>query len=45
MPKPVHDRFGSNAADAEAAELPVKSTKTAEALAPSGSVAVTAPAQ
>src|SRR6202166_3203770 len=45
MPKPGHDRFGSNAADAEAAEPPVKSTKTAEALAPSGSVAVTAPAQ
>ena len=45
MPKPVHDRFGSNAADAEAAEPPLKSTKTAEALAPSGSVAVTAPAQ
>ena len=45
MPKPVHDRFGSNAADAEAAEPPLKSTKTAEALVPSGSVAVTAPAQ
>jgi hypothetical protein len=43
--KPMQDRFGSNAADMEAAEPPVKSTKTAEAQVPTGSVAVTAPAQ
>jgi hypothetical protein len=43
--KPMQDRFGSNAADIEAAEPPVKSTKTAEAQVPTGSVAVTAPAQ
>jgi hypothetical protein len=43
--KPVQDRFGSNAVDAEAAQPPVKSTKTAEASVPTGSVAGTAPAQ
>jgi hypothetical protein len=43
--KPMQDRFGSNATDTEAAQPPVKSTKTAEALVPTGSVAVTAPAQ
>jgi hypothetical protein len=42
--KPVQDRFGSNAVDTEPAQ-PVKSTKTAEALVPTGSVAGTAPAQ
>jgi hypothetical protein len=37
-PKPVQDRFVSSAVQAEAAQvaLPVKPTKTAEAVAPTG---------
>jgi hypothetical protein len=42
--KPVQDRFaGGGAVNEEAHPQPVKSTKTAEALVPTGSVAATAP--
>lgn len=43
--KPVQDRFVGGAAEAEATQQPVKSTKTAEAGVPTGGVAVRAPAK
>jgi hypothetical protein len=43
--KPTQDRFVSSAAETEATAQPVKSTKTAEAMVPTGSVAATAPAK
>lgn len=43
--KPVQDRFVSKAADEEAHPQPVKSTKTAEAMVPTGGVAATVPVQ
>ena len=43
--KPVQDRFAGNAADAEISPQPAKSTKTAEAIVPTGGVATTAPAK
>jgi hypothetical protein len=43
--KPVQDRFVSGGAPAEITPQPAKSTKTAEAVVPTGGVAVTAPAQ
>lgn len=43
--KPVQDRFVSSAVPAEITPQPAKSTKTAEAVVPTGGVAVTAPAQ
>jgi len=43
--KPVQDRFVGSAADAATDSQSSKSTKTAEALAPTGSVAKTAPAK
>jgi len=42
--KPVQDRFVSSAAQAEPSPQSARSTKTAEAAVPTGSVAVTAPA-
>jgi hypothetical protein len=44
-PKPTQDRFVSSAAADDKIRLPEKSTKTAEALVPTGGVVVTAPAQ
>jgi hypothetical protein len=41
--KPTQDRFVGSAADDDKIPLPVKSTKTAEALAPTGGAAVAAP--
>jgi hypothetical protein len=41
--KPVQDRFASNPAETEANPQPVRSTKTAEALVPSGSTAAATP--
>jgi hypothetical protein len=43
--KPVQDRMVSTAAEGEASAQPVKSTKTAEAAVPTGSVTATAPAK
>ncbi len=43
--KPTQDRFVSSAADDGKIRLPEKSTKTAEALVPTGGVVVAAPAQ
>ena len=43
--KPVQDRFVSHAVDTETSPQPVKSTKTAEAVVPTGGVAATAPAK
>ena len=43
--KPVQDRFVGSAADVATDSQSSKSTKTAEALAPTGSVAKTAPAK
>ncbi len=43
--KPVQDRFVSSAVPTEITPQPAKSTKTAEAVVPTGGVAVTAPAQ
>jgi hypothetical protein len=40
-PKPVQDRFVGNAADATTGPQPVKSTKTAEAVAPTGGIVAT----
>jgi hypothetical protein len=42
--KPVQDRFASRAEPAETDPVPQKSTKTAEAIAPTGSVAAGTPA-
>jgi hypothetical protein len=44
-PKPVQDRLVNNASDTEAAAETVKSTKTAEAVVPTGGVAAIVPAQ
>jgi hypothetical protein len=45
-PKPVQDRFASSAVQqAEATSPPAKSTKTAEAMVPTGGVVVAAPAK
>jgi hypothetical protein len=41
--KPVQDRFASSPAETEANPQPVRSTKTAEALVPSGSTAAATP--
>ena len=41
--KSVHDRFVSSAVEEQAPVQPAKSTKTAEAAAPTGGVAATAP--
>jgi hypothetical protein len=41
--KPTQDRFVSTVADADKIPLPTKATKTAEAMAPTGGAAVTAP--
>jgi hypothetical protein len=43
--KSVQDRFASNAVEIEPAPQAAKSTKTAEALAPTGGVAASAPSQ
>jgi hypothetical protein len=43
--KPVQDRFVSRAAEPETSSQAVKSTKTAEAMVPTGGVAAAAPAQ
>ena len=43
--KPVRDRFVSDAAETEPAPQSAKSTKTAEAVVPTGGVAAAAPAQ
>ncbi len=43
--KPVQDRFVSNVSEIDTNPQAVKSTKTAEALAPTGGVAAAAPAQ
>ncbi|QWG15224.1 hypothetical protein KMZ29_11515 [Bradyrhizobium sediminis] len=43
--KPVQDRFVSSAIDEEAHPQPAKSTKTAEAMVPTGGVAATVPVQ
>jgi hypothetical protein len=43
--KAVQDRFVSGAAQAEPSPAAAKSTKTAEAMAPTGSVAAPTPAQ
>ncbi len=43
--KPVQDRFASSPAETEANPQPVRSTKTAEALVPSGSTAAATPAK
>ncbi len=43
--KPVQDRFVTSATDAEPVAPAVKSTKTAEAIVPTGGVVVTAPAK
>jgi hypothetical protein len=43
--KPVQDRFVSSAAEAETNPQAAKSTKTAEAMVPTGGVAATAPAK
>ncbi|QWG16691.1 hypothetical protein KMZ68_17015 [Bradyrhizobium sediminis] len=43
--KPVQDRFVSKAIDGEAHPQPAKSTKTAEAMVPTGGVAATVPVQ
>ena len=45
QPKPVQDRFGSSASDDEPAAPAVKSTKTAEAVVPTGGVAAAVPAK
>jgi hypothetical protein len=45
QPKPVQDRFVTSATDAEPVSPAVKSTKTAEAMVPTGGVVVTAPAK
>jgi hypothetical protein len=42
-PKPVQDRFASEAVGAEKPLVPPKSTKTAEAIVPTGGVAATTP--
>jgi hypothetical protein len=44
-PKPMQDRLVNNASDTEAAAETVKSTKTAEAVVPTGGVAAIVPAQ
>jgi hypothetical protein len=43
--KPVQDRFVSSAVESEVAPQAAKSTKTAEALVPTGGVATPAPAK
>jgi len=43
--KPVQDRYVSSAADAEPNPQAAKSTKTAEAMVPTGGTMVTAPAK
>ena len=43
--KPVQDRFAGNATDAESNPQAAKSTRTAEAIVPTGGVAATAPAK
>jgi hypothetical protein len=43
--KPVQDRFVTSAVNAEPNPQPVKSTKTAEAMVPTGGVGATAPAR
>jgi hypothetical protein len=43
--KPVPDRFVGSAGETEANPQPTKTTKTAEAMAPSGAVAATVPAK
>jgi hypothetical protein len=45
QPKPVQDRFGSSATDDEPVAPAVKSTKTAEAVVPTGGVAAAMPAK
>jgi len=45
QPKPVQDRFGSSATDGEPVAPAVKATKTAEAVVPTGGVAVAMPAK
>jgi hypothetical protein len=42
--KPTQDRFVSNAADGDKIPLPAKSTKTAEAIGPTGGAAAVVPA-
>jgi hypothetical protein len=43
--KPVQDRFVSGADQSESDPQPIKSTKTAEAMVPTGGTVVTAPAK
>jgi hypothetical protein len=44
-PKAIQDRFVSNAAEEKTSPAPAKSTKTAEAVAPTGGVAAAVPAR